>query len=172
MAVTSPDNIWTPDAGDDYALTTDLAAMADTVQDAITDLRSDIGYRTDLTDAQRLALTGGDLFEGLRVWTTDTRVLWTYTQSAWVRSLPGQPYMMAAGSGTTNSSGDATVTLPAGRFNVTPSIVITGTSARYSTIASKSSTSFSVILANSSGTGVAGTFDWHAIQMTPTTAAG
>lgn len=35
MAVTSPDNIWTPDSGDEYALTVDLAAMADTVQDAI-----------------------------------------------------------------------------------------------------------------------------------------
>lgn len=36
MAITSPDNIWTPDSGDNYALTTDLAAMADTVQDALT----------------------------------------------------------------------------------------------------------------------------------------
>lgn len=35
MAVTSPDNIWTPDSGDEYALTVDLAAMADTVQDAL-----------------------------------------------------------------------------------------------------------------------------------------
>lgn len=35
MATTSPDNIWTPDAGDAYALTTDLAALADTVQDAL-----------------------------------------------------------------------------------------------------------------------------------------
>lgn len=40
MATTSPDNIWTPDSGDDYALTTDLAAMADTVQDAISDVRT------------------------------------------------------------------------------------------------------------------------------------
>lgn len=40
MAVTSPDNIWTPDAGDQYALTTDLAATADTVQDALTALRT------------------------------------------------------------------------------------------------------------------------------------
>lgn len=32
MATTSPDNIWTPDSGDDYALTVDLAATADTVQ--------------------------------------------------------------------------------------------------------------------------------------------
>lgn len=40
MAVTSPDNIWTPDSGDDYALTVDLAATADTIQDALTALNS------------------------------------------------------------------------------------------------------------------------------------
>lgn len=35
MAVTSPDNIWTPDDGDDYALVQDLARTADDVQDAL-----------------------------------------------------------------------------------------------------------------------------------------
>lgn len=35
MPVTSPDNIWTPDSGDDYALTVDLARMADDIQDAL-----------------------------------------------------------------------------------------------------------------------------------------
>lgn len=40
MATTSPDNIWTPDSGDDYALTVDLAATADTIQDALTNLNS------------------------------------------------------------------------------------------------------------------------------------
>lgn len=33
MALTSPKNIWTPDAGEQYALTTDLATMADTIND-------------------------------------------------------------------------------------------------------------------------------------------
>lgn len=36
MATTSPDDIWSPDAPNPYQLTTDLAAMADSVQDAIT----------------------------------------------------------------------------------------------------------------------------------------
>jgi hypothetical protein len=35
MATTSPDNLWSPDGVDPYALTTDLATMADTVQDAL-----------------------------------------------------------------------------------------------------------------------------------------
>jgi len=40
MATTSPDNLWTPDAGDDYALTVDLAAFADTVQNALNSFRN------------------------------------------------------------------------------------------------------------------------------------
>lgn len=79
MAVTSPDNIWTPDAGDDYALTTDLAAMADTVQDALNTVKTYL----PLTDAQRIALTGSGLFEGLIVYTTDTNALWKYNGSTW-----------------------------------------------------------------------------------------
>lgn len=39
MPVTSPDNIWTPDSGDDYALTVDLARTADDVQDALNTVR-------------------------------------------------------------------------------------------------------------------------------------
>ena len=35
MATTSPDNIYSPDAGQPYALTPDLLAMADSVQDAL-----------------------------------------------------------------------------------------------------------------------------------------
>lgn len=40
MATTSPDNIWTPDATDDYALTADLATTASTVQSAISSVRN------------------------------------------------------------------------------------------------------------------------------------
>lgn len=41
MALTDPDNIWTPDSGDDYALTVDLAAMADTIQTVLTDIHGE-----------------------------------------------------------------------------------------------------------------------------------
>lgn len=37
-----------------------------------------------MTEAQRLALTGGSLFEGLYVHTTDIHRLWGYWNSAWV----------------------------------------------------------------------------------------
>lgn len=80
MATTSPDNIWTPDSGDDYALTVDLAATADTVQAAFN--ARPRTYRTG-TNAQRLALTGGDLFDGLRFFATDTDIEWLYDGSTW-----------------------------------------------------------------------------------------
>lgn len=39
MALTSPDNLWSPDPGDDYDLTIDLAAMQDSNQQAFTALK-------------------------------------------------------------------------------------------------------------------------------------
>lgn len=79
MATTSPDNIWTPDSGDDYALTVDLAATADTIQDALNTVKN---YRVG-TDAQRVALSGGALFGGLKFYTTDTNLEWFYNGSSW-----------------------------------------------------------------------------------------
>lgn len=36
------------------------------------------------TDADRLLITGGSLYEGLKFRTTDTKIDWTYTGDAWV----------------------------------------------------------------------------------------
>lgn len=79
MATTSPDDIWTPDSGDDYALTVDLGAMADTVQDALNTVKT---YRVG-TDAQRTALSGAALFEGLKFYANDTNLEWVYDGSSW-----------------------------------------------------------------------------------------
>lgn len=79
MAVTSPDDIWTPDAGDDYALTTDLAAMADTIQDAITNNRvSLIGL-----DSARPANGTPGVVNGMTWYSTDTGVTWRYNGTIW-----------------------------------------------------------------------------------------
>lgn len=166
MATTSPDNIWTPDAGDDYALTTDLAAMADTVQDAITANRvGRIG-----TNAQRLALTGADLFEGLTFRTTDTRRDWVYTNGAWVQRMA--PYALAGGTATVNVA-ETTITFPAGVFTQAPSVLqvtpIVPTSGAVATVhigSNPTSTSFKVRLFNNSGISIGGTVSWLAMQMT------
>lgn len=82
---------------------------------------------TPLTDAQRVALTGTDLFEGLSIRTTDTKLDWVYTSSAW-RLVPGQMLAYAATTTTVNTVGNALVTtletpvLPIGQaLNITTS---------------------------------------------------
>lgn len=109
MATTSPDNLWTPDSGDDYALTVDLAAFADTVQDALTAIRNGAQRLIGL-DSVRTALTAPALKEGLEFYSTDTNIQWTYDGSAWFVSF-------ARIRGTVNRSVTAT-TFPASYTNV------------------------------------------------------
>lgn len=53
MATTSPDNLWSPDAADDYALTVDWAASMQTVQTAL-------NTKVNATDtSSAIALNGG-----------------------------------------------------------------------------------------------------------------
>lgn len=104
---TTPRGIVTPDSGDGYSLTVDLAAMADTIDDALdaVDVSADVtttqGDITDLETAMDLrayqeyrpanaaalaALTGmraDDIAVQL-----DTRARYTYSGTAWVRD-PG-----------------------------------------------------------------------------------
>lgn len=102
MAMTSPDNIWTPDVGDEYDITADLATMADTVQDALLRYR---GLRV-MTNAQRLALAGANLFNGLHVYTTDTDRYWIYRGGSWIDEGPRDtgwidlPYVAGFTAGT------------------------------------------------------------------------
>jgi hypothetical protein len=103
MAVTTPDNIVTPDDGDDYALVQDLGALADSVQEAITDWKNyGIG-----TDAERLALTGSSnppLKDGLLWYSTNTDTLWVYEGSTWkILSSSWRSYTPS----TTNVTGGA-----------------------------------------------------------------
>lgn len=102
MATTSPDNIWTPDSGDDYALTVDLAATADTVQDALTSIRGENGTRKGTT-TQRNAATAvtGDYWSD----TTDG-FLYKRTGSTWFLA-PGQLLgsMVGPTSNTTGAAG-------------------------------------------------------------------
>ncbi len=65
MATTTPDNIWTPDAGDDYAFTVDLARTADDIQDALQRRSATVG-----SDAERNAIFPTPV-KGNRVWRSD-----------------------------------------------------------------------------------------------------
>lgn len=84
MATTTPDNILTPDAGDQYALVQDLGLMADSVQDALTRR----GNALKGTAAQRVsALNSSD--PGVLWQDTDgIGMIWKRGASAWVPAVP------------------------------------------------------------------------------------
>lgn len=81
MASTSPDNIFSPDAGSSYALTTDLAAMAGSMQTAL--IKRSWYYLG--TDAQRLALSGAELRNGIIFEDISTGEIWQYRAGAWTQ---------------------------------------------------------------------------------------
>lgn len=90
MALTTPNEIWTPDSGDDYALTTDLAAMADDAQEVF-ELRANyfIG-----TTAARTAYAA-DALEGALWYDTDLSAEYRMVSSSWVANaatVPGSSY--------------------------------------------------------------------------------
>ena len=80
MTTTSPDNIFSPDASSIFALTTDLAAMAASTQSAL--IKRSWYYLG--TDAQRLALAGAELRNGIIFEDISTGEMWQYKGGAWV----------------------------------------------------------------------------------------
>lgn len=82
MATTSPDNLFSPDASSQYALTTDLATMQSTVQSALNS-RANF-YRG--TSTQRTALSTAGQAQNGTYWadTNGTQRLYRYNGTAWV----------------------------------------------------------------------------------------
>ena len=124
---TTPDGRWSPNDGDDWDLTTDLAAMqvsnSTATSTAISTAIAGIppapqNYRIG-TDAQRLALSGANLFEGLEFRTTDTKRNWLYTNSTWVSNDPGI-YLLRP----TSVTGTGVVINPDGTVTATNSSLI------------------------------------------------
>jgi len=82
MALTSPSNLVSPDAGDGYALVTDLAAMQDSVQTALnTKVRTSTDYLW-ANAAARTAQTG--MVAGQKGYQTDTGITYRRDTSIWV----------------------------------------------------------------------------------------
>lgn len=80
MATTTPDSIFSPDAASQFALPTDLAAMATSMQSAL--IKRSWYYVG--TDAQRLALSGTELRNGIVFEDVSTGEMWQYKAGAWV----------------------------------------------------------------------------------------
>lgn len=121
MATTSPDNIKSPDSGDQYALVQDMGALADTVQNAL--VRRANLYKG--TSAQRTAFTTAT--EG--TWWQDTngnKDVWVRKAGAWVIAVP-TPVKSASGTGSASvgsSATNITVNFPSGRFSAAPGVSV------------------------------------------------
>lgn len=83
MATTVPDGIWSPDDSTAYNPPIDLAAMADTIQDALNDIRTEGNQQFYGPAADRTGITGvkpGDTYQetdaGKLTWRQNTAGLW------------------------------------------------------------------------------------------------
>lgn len=121
---TTPLGIWTPNDGDDWDLTIDLSAMANTVDAAILAQR----LRTEKSGATVAALGTGD-FVGQFAWVTGVtgRGQYQWTGSTWVANGYSSD---GAGGGNittawTESAAPASVTLPPGVWSVAASVFFT-----------------------------------------------
>ena len=88
------------------------------------------------------------------------------------------PWAMSAGTATTSTSGNVSVTFPGGgaRFAVAPIVTVTSVGGANAVttpyVAASNISNFTVSLYTTGGARVAQVIHWHAVQMTPTTAAG
>lgn len=102
------------------------------------------------------------------------------TQAANTVQLANMPFAFAQGQGTvassigSGSSGNVNITFPTGRFTATPFLYVNPFSSRLTpSISTITSSGATVNFGNwSTGAAPATTFDWVAVQMTPTSATG
>jgi len=167
--LTTPDNLVSPDAGDGYALVTDLAAMQDSVQTALnTKVPTSVDY-VWANAAARTAQTG--MVTGQKGYQTDTAIPYRYDGSVWVNNtLPTamEVGLRATSGAISNGAGiNVTVTFTAGRFTSAPIVNVTPfTSSRLTgAVTVVSTTGCTVRLDNNSGatSGDSG-FNWIAVQ--------
>ena len=88
MATTTPDGIYSPDAGQQYALTQDLLAMADSVQDALTKRTAFSGPRADRLAAESTAPNGS-------IWVETDNLQSLYVKRAGQWAVPVPPRFQA-----------------------------------------------------------------------------
>lgn len=121
MAVTSPDNLWSPDSTDPYNLTPDLAAMQDTVQDGLVAVRSQAGTGRG-TNTER---DSSSPVTGSRWVSTTDGYLYRYNGSTWVLA-PGEVIaVVTRPSGTQGSFTNSTTEVTGTTVNI--SMPVAGT---------------------------------------------
>lgn len=103
---------------------------------------------------------------------------YAWSGSAWIQTRIATQgrgsFAEASGVGSNAAGAYGAVTFPAGRFTVAPLVTlqILGSAVAFPLITSVTATGFSGGAFSSGGSAVAGSWNWHAIQMTSTAAAG
>lgn len=172
MATTSPDNLRTPDLGDQYALVQDLAALADLIQIAL-DRRANafIG-----TSQERVAYT--DTATNGQLWkdTNGSKALWFKDGATWATVIPPAPAQARIRAGfvnfnnvTPSESQTQKVTFPANTFTQPPIVVLgsntgasTGTIVHFWVSGNATAADFTIGMVK--GSNVAQRINWIAVQ--------
>lgn len=125
MAVTSPDNIRTPNDGDGYALIQDLGVMASSMQAALV-LRANL-YRG--TVAQRQAFTTAPI--GVHWQDTNGSNMWEFVMKSggWVVVNPSASGIVTTANLPPTTTVNTAVSFPSGLFAVAPQVILQNTAA-------------------------------------------
>ena len=113
MATTTDHGIFSPDDGDDWDLTVDLAAMAVSTDDAISGLLLSGATRLIGTTADRPAAG----VKGRTFYATDTDILWFDNGGAWKNRTPGIYVGAISPTGPINGTNTLSWLLSASAFN-------------------------------------------------------
>lgn len=103
------------------------------------------------------------------------RRIWYWNGSQWATSVNGAtPFAEAAGTGSNANSAFGAVTFPTGRFTVAPLVFIQvqGSAPLAPLFRNVTASGFEGGGFNTAGSAVASSWNWRAVQMTPTAAAG
>lgn len=168
MAVTIPDDLFSPDDDNGYALTQHLGIMQDTNQAAF--VRRANAYKG--TAAERNAFTTAP--EGTQWVDTDgSRKVYIRENASW--SNKAYTVTATGNAGAVSVPGPnqvitRAITYPAGRFNVTPTVVLQNVSALAShaqtqmRVAGASPTGFNLELYNTGSNTINVTVHWIAVE--------
>lgn len=177
MPTTANYDIYSPATTDGPPDSTELGAMASSVDAALVEFEKRSNYYVGTSTERTAALA--DVVNGAAWYDTTNNLLYWKVSGAWVAHSKNVPFASAAGVVTVtvsaSSNGSAAVVFPTSRFTVAPIVSLTPINTFYNVAYdSVTATGFNAQVRqinNSSGTASVGV-QWQALQMTATTAAG
>lgn len=152
-----------------------LAAMQTSTDTALTNLLKQVPGRIVANAAARANIYPTPV-AGNKVYRTDLGYAEEYNGTSWVAlgKVSAMPFAMAAGRGSNPNGSYATVNFPTGRFTQPPVITAITFDANVALMNTGTVTKDNAQIAGftTSGNAMAASWQWIAVQMTPTSAVG